>query len=190
MKSGHASDRKASGSAPAPRARARFSIDTRAWLLGGGVAIAVNTGLLFIAAHLGLQTGHGGLLKLLRPWITPVLEHTGLTQAWASMHLPSTGSTGFKVGFHVFVGMLMAAFYALVERYVPWRPWLKGLAYAAAVYLANALIVLPLLGQGVAGYRAASATGLVYFALVHTVFFLLLAWGYDRVCRQRAAQAN
>lgn len=171
--------------APPIRGSAWLAIDTRAWLLAGIVAIAVNTVLLNLAARSGLQTGHGGLLQLIRPWLAPVLDHMGLTHAWTSTGLPVPGTPVFKMGFHVFVGMLMAAIYVCAERFVHWRPWLKGLVYAVVVYLANALIVLPLLGQGIAGSRVVSGYGLVYFAFAHTTFFLLLAWCYARWRRRR-----
>ena len=154
--------------------------DARAWLLAGAVAIAVNTLLLLLAAHFGLQTGHGGVLKLIHPWLAPMLDRSGVAHAWASTALPAPGSPAFKTGFHVFVGLLMAAVYACAERFVRWRPWVKGLAYAVGVYLANALIVLPLLGQGIAGSRVVSSYGLLYFALAHTTFFMLLACCYAR----------
>lgn len=152
--------------------------DTRAWLRAGAVAIAVNTLLLSLAAHLGLQTGHRGVLKLIRPWLAPLLNHSGVAHASASTTLPAPGSPAFKTGFHVVVGMLMAAAYAFAERFVYWCPWAKGSLYAVLVYLANALIVLPLLGQGIAGSQIVSGYGLIYFAFAHTTFFLLLAWCY------------
>lgn len=154
--------------------------DTRAWLFAGTVAIAINTALLQLAAGLGIQTGQGGLLQLIRPVLAPLLRRLGVASAWASTALPPPGSAGFKDGFHVLVGLAMAAVYAWGERYLPWRPWVKGLAYALAVYLANALILLPVIGQGLAGSRTASAGGLVYFAFAHTTFFVLLALLYAR----------
>ena len=154
--------------------------DTRAWLLAGAFAITINTLLLYLAARYGLQTGHGGVLKLIHPWLAPVLNRSGVAQIWASTTLPAPGSPTFKMGFHVFVGLLMAAMYAFAERFVRWRPWFKGVTYAVVVYLANALIVLPLLGQGIAGRRVVSSYGLIYFALAHTTFLLLLASSYAR----------
>ena len=157
--------------------------DTRAWLLAGAFAITVNTLLLYGAARFGLSTGNGGLLKLIHPWLGPLLNRSGVAHVWASTMLPAPGAPAFKLGFHVFVGMLMAAVYACVQRFVPWPAWIKGLFYAVLVYLANALIVLPLLGQGIAGSRVVSSYGLIYFALAHTTFFMLLAWCYTRWCQ-------
>ncbi len=127
------------------------------------------------------------MLKLIRPWIAPLLDQSGMAHVWASTTLPAPGSPAFKMGFHVLVGMLMAAVYAFGERFVHWRAWVKGLLYAVLVYLANALIVLPLLGQGIAGSRAVSSFGLIYFAFAHTTFFLLLAWCYARWRRRNVA---
>jgi hypothetical protein len=70
----------------------------------------------------------------------------------------------------------MAPLYGLVlEAWLLRPPWVKGLAYAAVVWTANALVVLPWLSERVAGSRALSPAGMTYFAAAHTVFFLLLA---------------
>ena len=122
-------------SSPVIDHRRALVADTRAWLPAGAFAITVNTLLLAVAAHFGLQTGHGGVLKLIHPWLAPLLDHSGVAHLWASMALPAPGSPAFKAGFHVLVGMLMAAVYAFGERFVHWRAWIKGLFYAVLVYL-------------------------------------------------------
>ena len=155
------------------------SIDTQAWLLAGIVAITVNTLLLYLAAQRGLDTGNGVLLRLIRPWIGPMLERTGLAHAWMATGLPGPESHAFVMGFHIFIGMLMAWAYAYGERLVDWKSWAKGLVYAVVVYAANALVVFPLLGEGIAGSRILSGAGQTYFAFAHTSFFLILALCYD-----------
>lgn len=70
---------------------------------------------------------------------------------------------------------------AVLEPYIPGSPWRKGAVYAAAVWLANAFIVLPWIGEGIAGHRYLTFAGMAYFAFAHTVFFLLLAVLYERL---------
>ena len=48
----------------------------------------------------------------------------------------------------------MAVVYGVaVEPLLHGKPWWKGLLYAAGAWVANALIVLPWLGEGIAGSR-------------------------------------
>lgn len=47
--------------------------------------------------------------------------------------------------------------------------------YAVVVWVANAVVILPWLGEGFAGSRNLSLPGMAYFAAAHTVFFVLLA---------------
>lgn len=156
------------------------SIGTQAWLLSGIVAITINTVLLNLAAQWGLDTGNGVLLRLIRPWIGPLLDRTGLAHAWMTAGLSGPESRAFMMGFHIFIGMLMAWAYAHGECLVHWKPSTKGLVYSVVVYAANALVVFPLLGEGIAGSRTLSGIGLSYFAFAHTSFFLILALCYDR----------
>ncbi|RDS86085.1 hypothetical protein [Dyella psychrodurans] len=160
------------------------SINTQAWLLAGIVAIAINTVMLNLAALWRLDTGNGVLLRLIRPWTAPLLDRTGLAHAWMTTGLPGTQSHAFMTGFHIFIGMLMAWAYAYGERLVQWKPWVKGLVYALLVYAANALVVFPLLGEGIAGSRILSGIGQTYFAFAHTCFFLVLALCYDRLAHR------
>ncbi|MFC4526712.1 hypothetical protein ISN76_04875 [Dyella halodurans] len=161
------------------KTKLKHPISTQAWLLAGIVAITINTALLDLAARWGLDTGNGVLLRLIRPWIGPLLDRTGLAHAWMAAGLPGPDSHAFMMGFHIFIGMLMAWAYAYGERLVPWKPWTKGFAYAVAVYAANALVVFPLLGEGIAGGRILSGIGQIYFAFAHTSFFVILALCYD-----------
>jgi hypothetical protein len=78
----------------------------------------------------------------------------------------------------------MAVFYAfLLEPILPGSALAKGLVFALLVWLANAFIVLPWIGEGLAGSRYLSAAGMIYFAFAHTVFFVLLALLYARFTR-------
>jgi hypothetical protein len=150
-------------------------------LLAGLIAIVVNTLLLEAADWIPLVTARGGLLKLLKIYFSEPLARVGVADLWASLHLPGPDSGAFKSGFHILVGLLMAAFYAFVlEPVLPGSPLVKGLIYALLVWLANAFIVLPWIGEGIAGSRYLSAAGMLYFAMAHTVFFVGLAILYPQ----------
>ncbi|QTD94783.1 hypothetical protein [Burkholderia anthina] len=125
----------------------------------GTIAILVNTALLVAADELGLITARGGLLTL----INQLLHVPGnlLARNWL-----------FQQGFHIVVGIGMALFYVLVVNDPVRRPVVKSMLFALIVWLANSLVVLPLIGQGLAGTRVLSSVGIVYFAIAHTIFFL------------------
>ena len=76
----------------------------------------------------------------------------------------------------------MAVFYVAVVRHLPpCRVWPNAVAYAMGVWLLNAAVVLPLIGEGFAGSRNLSLAGMAAFAAIHTVFFLLLAGLYQQL---------
>lgn len=140
-------------------------------LAAGGMAIVANTLALDAADFVPLATAHGGLLKLF-------LLLTGI----------QAGPIGpvAQNAFHILVGLAMALVYAeVLERRLPGPPWLGGLLYAAAVWLLNACVVLPLLGEGFAGSRTLTVAGMVWFAAAHTLFFWLLAVLYAGISRTR-----
>ena len=145
-------------------------------LLAGAVAIGVNTMLLAGADAVGLATAHGGLLRLLEDVANEIAVRLGLASWWGTAILPVVSSAHFEFFFHVFVGLLLAVFYAYVaEPALIGRPWVKGLICAVAVWMLNAIIVLPLIGEGLAGSRHLGAAGMIGFAAAHTGFFVLLA---------------
>ncbi len=131
----------------------------------------------------GLKTAHGGLLRLLQNlggWLAGLL---GAPVWWSTSLLPFTSGQTVQFGFHVFVGLLMAVVYAyLLEPVLPGRPWMKGLIYAALAWLLNAMAVLPLIGEGIAGAHHLDAAGMIGFAVAHTAFFVLLTTLYARLC--------
>lgn len=154
--------------------------------MAGSIAIATNTALLVAADWIPLVTARGGLLKLLTSAFGSTLSRLGVQRAWASTGLPLPPSTAFQLGFHVVVGLTMAVFYGVaVEPLVRGKPWWKGVLCAAGAWAANALIVLPWLGEGIAGSRRLSIAGMAYFAAAHTVFFVLLAVLFARFNRSR-----
>jgi hypothetical protein len=145
-------------------------------LSAGAVAIVVNTLALKAADFVPLATARGGLLRLIRPWFAPVLKSTGVSHAWSAAGGPAPATPLFQTGFHLAVGMLMALVYAyLLEPRLNGGPWRKGVVYAAAVWLLNAAVVLPLTGEGFAGSAHLTTAGMVWFAAAHTLFFVLLA---------------
>lgn len=155
-------------------------------LLAGAIAIAINTALLAAADLIPLVTARGGLLKLLTIYASPALFKLGIGPSWAKLGLPPPGSTPFQLGFHVIVGLAMAMLYGVaLEHLLPGRPWWKGLLYAAAVWAANAFVILPWLGEGVAGNHNLGLPGMAYFAAAHTTFFMLQAVLFVRFNRVR-----
>lgn len=137
-------------------------------LAAGGIAIVLNTIALQTADLLPLETARGGLLRLIRPVLSIAVD------------VPSTRA--FQTLFHLFVGILMALFYAYVlESRLPGRPLVKGILYAAATWALNALVILPATGEGFAGSRHLSLAGMTWFAAAHTIFFVALALLYTRL---------
>jgi hypothetical protein len=140
-------------------------------LLAGAVAIVLNTAALAAANLVPLATAHGELLRFL------VILTSG------AIRIPPDGA--FQTGFHIAVGLAMALFYAFALEPVLRGPsWLRGLLYAVAVWLADALIVLPTTGDGIAGSRRLTVAGIAWFAAAHTLFFVTLAILYAQL-RQR-----
>ena len=147
-------------------------------LLVGLVAITLNTLVLKAADLISLPTAHGGLLRLLSAGFSRPLQELGVSSVWSAIGAPKPASPLFQIGFHVFVGLLMALFYAFVlEPLMPWKAAIKGLAYTAGVWLMNALIVLPATGEGFAGSANLTLAGIMWYAAAHTLFFMLLAYG-------------
>jgi hypothetical protein len=98
------------------------------------------------------------------------------------MLAPATSSPVFQTRFHLFVGLLVALFYALaLEPVLPGKPLIKGLIYAAFVWVLKAFVVLPATGEGIAGSNHLGLANMIVFALIHTVFLVLLALFYARL---------
>lgn len=144
-------------------------------LLAGAVGLGVNFLLLGLADRLGIVTARGGFQRLAKIWTGPALRALGVDRAWAALHLPDPGGALFTPGFKVVVGLAMAVIYLWLKPYLPGPPLVKGLTYALLVWLINAAIVLPALGQGFAGVNTLGAVGILAFAIAHTAFFLILA---------------
>lgn len=136
-------------------------------LLAGGIAIILNTAALAAADFVPLATAHGGLLRLL------------VMLSGGALRVPS--GSEFQMFFHIIVGIAMALFYAYLLEPIMFGPgWLRGTIYGVLVWLANALIVLPVTGEGFAGSQHLTLTGMLWFAAAHMLFFVLLAVLYAR----------
>jgi hypothetical protein len=139
-------------------------------LLASLVAITVNTAMLTVADQFHLVTARGSLLTLL-------LQIIGSAPPFAN-------SYAFKQAFHVAVSVPMIGVYALTFARLPYSAFAKGLIYALIVWLLNACLILPLIGQGFAGHHVLHLGGILYFAVAHTTFFVLAAILYQRWSRK------
>lgn len=163
----------------------------RAALLAGLVAVLVNTLLLDLARLIPLEVQGVALLKLLKLGLGDALARTSLAEAWNRLHLPAPDSAIFKAVFHIAVGLAMAVVYALlVEPLLRGPAWSKGLLYALLAWLLNAFALLPAIGEGVAGHDKVSLAGIVYYAVAHMVFFVLMAMLYARFRRDQPIDAS
>jgi len=158
------------------RQRSRLS----AALGAGAIAIIVNTLLLKVADFVSLATAHGGLLRLLLNLFAAPANRLGVGVAWSAMGGPPPNSPVFQTATHLVVGMLMALFYAcLLEPRLKATAWLKGVLYAVGMWVLNATVILPATGEGFAGSAHLTLAGMIWFAVAHTVFFMLLAVIYE-----------
>jgi len=102
--------------------------------------------------------------------------------------LPVPASVVFRTGFHIVSGLAMALFYAFaLEPWIRVPSWPCGVLFATAVWLINAFIDLPTIGEGIAGSRGLTLAGVAWFALAHTLFFFVPTILFDRVQSVRAA---
>lgn len=160
---------------PAPL-RPSDATQTIGWaLVSGMLALILNFGFLLTADAFGIVTARGGFQRLVKIGTGPMLDALGVASWWRATGLPDPNGVVFTVAFKVAVGLGMAVVYAIIEAKLPGRPIDKGLIYAAFVWLLNAAIVLPLLGEGFAGANSLTTLGIVTFAVAHTSFFVALA---------------
>jgi hypothetical protein len=157
-----------------------FESRLRSALLSGSVAILLNTLALKAADLIQLPTAHGGLLRLLSSGFSGLFQQLGISSLWSAAGAPPPNSPVFQIGFHILVGLMMSLFYAFVlEPLMPWSTTVKGLVYTFAVWLINALVVLPATGEGFAGSANLPLAGILWYAAAHTLFFMLLAYGFS-----------
>ena len=146
-------------------------------LVAGSIALAANMALLSIAGAARIITGQGGLLRLFATMIQYLAGSFRLIDGLHNLQLPS------QTIFHIVTGLAMAVAYALmIEPRLPGRPFSKGLIYGSVVWCLNAFLVLPLIGEGIAGSRNVNTVGLIVFAVAHMTFFLALSILYGALC--------
>ena len=146
-------------------------------LLASAIALAANMALLSIADAARINTGQGGLLRLFAMMIRRLARSFHLIDGLSNLQLPS------QAIFHIVTGLAMAVAYALIiEPRLPGRPFSKGLVYGTVVWCVNAFLVLPLIGEGIAGTRNVNTVGLIVFAVAHMTFFLALSTLYGALC--------
>ncbi|MYM73859.1 hypothetical protein GTP56_16835 [Duganella sp. FT134W] len=142
--------------------------------------------LLKAADFVAVQTGHGGLLRVISPLAARLLEPAGVSAWWRAVGGPGVGTAVFQDSFHFVVGIGMAlAYVLLLEPRLSGSFWRKGLLYALAIWLLNAFLILPLSGEGIAGSAHLVLSGMLWFAIAHTAFFVLLAFGVDFLLARR-----
>ena len=143
-------------------------------VLAGSIALAANMALLSIAGAAGITTGQGGLLRLFATIIPRLAGSLRLIDGLSNLPLPSQAT------FHIVTGLAMGLAYALmIEPSLPGRPFSKGLVYGTVAWCFNAFLVLPLIGEGIAGSRNVNTVGLIVFAVAHMTFFLALSMLYE-----------
>jgi hypothetical protein len=143
-----------------------------ATVLASTIALAANMAVLSRASTAGISTG--GLFRLYTEVIhrlaTSLRIMDARSNSWVTVSRPA---------FHIMTGLLMAVLYTLVlEPKPPGRPFSKGLAYDTAIWFLNAFLVLPLTGEGIAGFRHSNTLGLIVFAVAHMTFSLALSIVY------------
>lgn len=148
-------------------------------VVSGLLATAANVLLLHAAAALHIVTAKGGLFRLLRLALIAASTHLpgiiALFLSWISYWLLRN-----QEAFHWVTGIGMAMFYTIVIAPSIRHTWLRAaLVFGTAVWLFNSFVVLPLLGEGVAGARTLSAAGMLAFSMAHFTFFYVLGWLTD-----------
>lgn len=168
---------------------AKLSLERPAWraaMLAALIAILINTAMLQLGHVFGIDTGDGGLLKFLaiKLGFAPI--------PWQKGILASLPMVVWKTAFHGLTGLGMGLFYVIAIVPLLYRrcsATTMGLIYAGGLWLVNALWILPTVELGIAGVQQLSLGGIAYYALAHTVFFMLLAWLYPLLAarNQKAA---
>lgn len=126
-------------------------------LWAGIVAITVQTLFLKMAPFMRIEAESGGLLKLLIIHIPTYINNSLLS----FFH-----TTSFGLIFHYLTGFAMVLLYVYIfEPLLPGKGWQKGSLFSLLPWLINGFIVLPLLGQGIAGFQRCHSAVLFIFLL-------------------------
>jgi hypothetical protein len=146
-------------------------------LLCGALATAVNMAILATLGAARIRTTHGGLLRLLALGVIRVAHSPGINPTYPADAQLLFAAGWFQEGFHIVTGLLMAVVYVFfLEPRRGASPLLRGVLYGTAIWLLNALIVLPAIGEGIAGQYHLSAAGIGGFAVAHMSYFLTLSF--------------
>jgi hypothetical protein len=154
-------------------------------LAAGTAAVTMNMIALESANLIPLTTAKGGILKfgiLCVSGASHLLRFASFSRLIAEV---SGNVPQFEIPFHILMGLMMALGYAFfVEPHFNVRPFLKGWLYGLGVWLLNAALVLPSLGEGFAGIFDLSALGIIWFAASHFLYFAVLAWSFEAIVRR------
>lgn len=144
-------------------------------LAAGFVGITVNTAILELAPLLHIHPGSGGLLQLLLLYAQRFAPRS--LNALHSLGLRKPPSFAGFLWFHYVTGMAaILVYFYLFAKHVRGARWWRATVFALLFWLINASLVLPRLGQGFAGVRAVSPSGVLYFA--NWVFVVVSALSY------------
>ena len=153
-------------------------------LLAGAFASAGNVAILFAAHRADIATAHGGLLRLTEEVVWALVSAVHVQVSWTKVAITAS-SPGLELSFHIFTGLTMASLFGLfLDRRLPGAPLIRGITFGIFVWIVNALIVLPAVGEGVAGRHHLDALGIVCFLLAHMTFFVILSTLYARFLRR------
>lgn len=146
-------------------------------LAAGLVGITVNTAILKLAPLLHIHPGSGGLLQLLLLYAQR--SGPGSLIALHSLGLRKPPSLAGFLWFHYVTGMTaILVYFYLFAKHVRGARWWRATVFALLFWLINAGLVLPQLGEGFAGIRAVSPSGVLYFCFANWVFVVVSALSY------------
>lgn len=150
-------------------------------VLAGFIAVSVHTVLLLAARPFDLQVGAGGVLGMLRTAWGDAFQAMGIAGIWSGAGLPLPGSTAFWIVFHVVMGILLALAYAwLFEPRLKGTGMRRGLLFALLPWLIHSAVLMPLVGNGLAGYRVLPLVGIAWFFVANLVYGAVLGFCYGR----------
>ncbi|MBY0348354.1 MAG: hypothetical protein K2W79_08850 [Hydrotalea flava] len=138
----------------------------------GFIAITINTIILKAAPLLHIEAESGGLLKLF------ILKTRTILTPGLLLYLKSFI---FFIIFHYATGMAMVLIYVFINnKFLPGKGLVKGSVFSLIPWAINAFIVLPLLGQGIAGINSISTAGILYFFIANWAFGAILGLLYEK----------
>jgi uncharacterized membrane protein YagU involved in acid resistance len=145
-------------------------------IVSGFLATATNMAMLAALRAAGIRTAHGGLLRLLASGFIRLTPFLGINATYREQARLLSSAGWSQSGFHILTGLLMAVVYVFfLEPRRGVSPLLRGILYGLAIWLFNSLVVLPAIGEGIAGKRHLNAAGIGGFAAAHLSYFLVLS---------------